>query len=168
MAERLLVGWNNELFHADAAADGGAECGTEHARPLQMRIKSKAVAPAGPTGECVFRRVYVTISVDGGYSVRVTPVLDGVPLAECAMVFSDPIALPTGVAKTYILEVPVARIDTARQTASGARGTSLEVLVETEPIGVETADGSMYYSAMFGTVHVETVSVMYQAGSEGV
>lgn len=42
--------------------------------------KSNPVAPAGASGECIFTNVYVTITHDMGVDIRLTPIVDFVPL----------------------------------------------------------------------------------------
>jgi len=42
--------------------------------------KSNAVAPAGASGECEFRNVYITITHTMEVDIRLTPIIDFVPL----------------------------------------------------------------------------------------
>lgn len=42
--------------------------------------KSNAVAPAGASGECEFRNVYITITHSMAVDIRLTPIIDFVPL----------------------------------------------------------------------------------------
>lgn len=42
--------------------------------------RSVAVAPAGSSGECIFKNVYLTTTHDMGCQLRLTPILDFVPL----------------------------------------------------------------------------------------
>lgn len=41
---------------------------------------SNAVAPAGASGECIFKNVYITITHDMAVDIRITPIVDFVPL----------------------------------------------------------------------------------------
>jgi hypothetical protein len=41
---------------------------------------SNAVAPAGASGECIFKNIYITITHDMAVDIRLTPIVDFVPL----------------------------------------------------------------------------------------
>lgn len=42
--------------------------------------KSNPIAPAGASGECVFQNIYLTVTHSMGVDIRLTPIVDFVPL----------------------------------------------------------------------------------------
>lgn len=52
--------------------------GTASVLPL---VETWDVQPMGPSGDCVFRSVVVTVLYDNGFSIAVTPYVDDVALA---------------------------------------------------------------------------------------
>lgn len=48
----------------------------------QLDVTTWDVAPAGDVGDCVFRSVDVAFAYTNGYSIGVTPIVDGVAQAE--------------------------------------------------------------------------------------
>jgi hypothetical protein len=59
------------------ATDQGFEDNTVAYVPL---AKSNPVAPAGASGECIFKNVYITITHDMAVDIRLTPIIDFVAL----------------------------------------------------------------------------------------
>jgi|JI9StandDraft_2_1071091.scaffolds.fasta_scaffold13922_8 hypothetical protein len=62
----------------DSALTQITTAGTES---VLSSLKTWDVTPAGPAGDCVFRNTIVTIAYSNGYSIRVTPYVDGVALS---------------------------------------------------------------------------------------
>ena len=48
--------------------------------PYVPSALSNAVAPAGASGECIFKNVYITLTHDMAVDIRLTPIVDFVPL----------------------------------------------------------------------------------------
>lgn len=48
--------------------------------PYEIELRTWDLRPVGDVGECVFRTVLAVIRHTAGYSLQITPVLDGVPL----------------------------------------------------------------------------------------
>lgn len=61
-----------------AYGSGVSQLGTEY----QMDLETWDEIPAGEAGDCYFRGVNVTIEHDNGFSVGITPVVDGVEQSE--------------------------------------------------------------------------------------
>jgi hypothetical protein len=111
----------------DATSDyqGSAEAGTP------VRIRSKPYAPLGRSGDAVFRRLHVTVDVPPGgrVSLRITPVIDGVPLA-----FSR-VTVSRITAGRHTWKIPLAKEPTRdpgryHMGTTGAQGSAIQVEVE--------------------------------------
>lgn len=57
---------------------GISQVGTDY----QFDVTTWDLAPAGDVGDCVFRSVDVAFAYTNGYSIGVTPIVDGVSQAE--------------------------------------------------------------------------------------
>lgn len=98
---------------------------TQVGDPYQGDVQTWEIRPGGPTGDCVFRTADVTLRHASGYSVRVTPIVDG--LALTPQDFSG--GPPPG---AQLDEVVILQADI------GGRGNALAVHVETLAILGET------------------------------
>lgn len=48
----------------------------------ELDVTTWDITPAGEVGDCMFRTIDVSLNVVGGYSIGVTPIVDGVSLTE--------------------------------------------------------------------------------------
>lgn len=48
----------------------------------QLDVTTWDILPMGEVGDCLFRTIDVSLNVTGGYSVGLTPIVDGVSLPE--------------------------------------------------------------------------------------
>lgn len=48
----------------------------------QLDVTTWDITPAGEVGDCVFRTIDVSMAVTGGYSIGITPIVDGVSQPE--------------------------------------------------------------------------------------
>lgn len=67
-----------------AAGDSPTQVGTD----FQVDLTTWEQIPAGEVGDCLFRSIDVAFNAESGYSIGVTPIVDGVSLAE--QTFSGP------------------------------------------------------------------------------
>lgn len=104
---------------------------TQVGDPYQGEVLTWDARPGGPTGDCVFRTIDVLVRHGSGYSVRVTPVVDGVALP--AQDFNG--GPPAG---ALLEEVVQLQADVGmRGVAIAARVETLAVLGETEIVDVQ-------------------------------
>ena len=73
----LYVG---ESAGARILALGGAS--TQVGTDFQMDLTTWDLIPAGEVGDVLFRSIDVSLNVTGGYSIGITPIIDGVNQAE--------------------------------------------------------------------------------------
>lgn len=84
--------------------DIGFEDNTVAYAPLAL---SNAVAPAGASGECVFKTVYITITHDMAVDIRLTPIIDFVALdgtggqPDERLIFSLPDLTPNRITERF-------------------------------------------------------------------
>ena len=98
---------------------------TQIGDPYQADVQTWDLDPAGPTGDVVFRTADVIIRHTNGYSIRVTPIVDGVSLP--AQDFNG--GPPPGGLLEEVLELAA---------DVGMRGTTLAVRVQTLTLFGET------------------------------
>lgn len=106
----------------DITADGVAD--------VLLEVETHDLYPAGETADLIFRSVDLAVRSDQGYSVDVTPVVDGVALGTQSFNAPAPVAGTDGVAEA--------------QAFIAARGTRLAVqITQTHAAGdVEVLDAS--------------------------
>lgn len=75
---------------------GLTSVGTDH----QGDLTTWDTAPAGEMGDCIFRSVGVSFTATNGWSIGVTPYVDGVSLGETA--FGGDGATENGQAQVYV------------------------------------------------------------------
>jgi hypothetical protein len=92
------------LYLAEAAGARLVQAGAGHTvitasgtDDALLDVQTWDQAPAGPVGDCVFRSVDVVIRHDAGFSIGITPILDGVSLSEQTFNGSSPEAGTDGV-----------------------------------------------------------------------
>lgn len=56
---------------------------------VNLDVTTWDIIPAGEVGDCAFRTVDAALNVTGGYSVGITPIVDGVPQDEQTFSGSD-------------------------------------------------------------------------------
>ena len=77
-APTLFFGGSGSLFEADSGyTDGG--------NAYEMRARTNALAPLGPSKEATFPGAYVWLKFNMTFSIRVIPVLDDVPFYDEAV-----------------------------------------------------------------------------------
>lgn len=62
---------------------------TQVSGTYQLDVTTWDILPAGEVGDCLFRTVDVSIEADGGYSIGITPIVDGVSQDEQTFSGSD-------------------------------------------------------------------------------
>jgi hypothetical protein len=83
---RLILGAGNTLYQADSQ-----DAFTGSAEPAGVvEVLTHPVYPHGPSGDCVFRRLYVALQYSNGISLTVTPIIGGTVLSQDAQFFHRP------------------------------------------------------------------------------
>lgn len=99
--------------HQDAGAD------------IDLRVTTGAVAPAGPSGDCAFDRVRLSLTWTAAVTLTITPILDGEDLDETHILALD--AQAARASKVY--ELVLRRVSTSGRSY-GVRGTWLALRIE--------------------------------------
>jgi hypothetical protein len=151
MKPTLFFGGAGTLLQADRTyADAG--------EPYELRARPNAVAPAGAGGECAFGAVYLVLTFSMPFSIRVTPVLDGIAYYDESIGIAND--NPMAVRETHIFEMPFVQ----REWRDGVdirtrafRGTwwTVEIGMPCPPADAE------------GDLLIEGVEVEYEVLSEG-
>jgi hypothetical protein len=105
--------------------------------PYVPSALSNAVAPAGASGEAVFKNVYITITHDMAVDIRLTPIVDFVPLdgtngqPDERLIFSLPDLTPDRLTERFEmgLSLPFPLTGPAR-FRTGLRGAWFQLLAE--------------------------------------
>lgn len=150
MAEKLFIGVGSKVYTSDAEPNGATE------NDFALKVRTRAIAPAGLYGEVVFRRASLTVTHTGGFSLRITPILDGKVIDNCVSVFSSSKS-PSGRGETVVLDIPLG-IREKSGNATGARGSVLQLEIESLPLGSE---------ALAGTLSFDNVQVLHSGGHAG-
>jgi hypothetical protein len=53
---------------------------TQLGQPYQPFLSTWDMTPAGESGKCTFRAINFEVNANNGYTIAITPILDGVPL----------------------------------------------------------------------------------------
>lgn len=131
----VLAGVDEQLLKPDALTDFSSS--EEDA--AEFVWKSKAYQPAGEAGELVFRRLYLTIVMDGTVELTVTPIVDNTEYSEASVYFSYPGT--AGTRKTFILPTLIGD-DNFPGYRRGIRGNWIQVKIEaTAPTSRWHVDG---------------------------
>lgn len=145
--QRLFIGHSTNVYENGVDAAGRIE------NEQRLIIKTKGFAPAGLFGNVIFRRASVTVSHESGFRVKITPILDGEIITNCVTFFSEG-SSPRGLRETVVLDIPLGLIE-PNGNASGARGSNLQIQVETVPAAND---------AFYGTVHIDNIQILYAGG----
>lgn len=55
---------------------------TQLGQPYQPYLATWDMTPMGESGKCIFRAINFEVNASNGYTIGITPVIDGVPLAQ--------------------------------------------------------------------------------------
>lgn len=130
----------------------GADSFAQSAEPGNFAtLVTRSMSPLGLAGDCVFRRLYLTLEHHSGIALAVVPVVDGERITECARYFSRP-APPAASAKerwTFMVPMGITMLD--RPGTVGVRGTTIQL-----EIAAHNPEGDWY---------LERMEVVYAPGS---
>ena len=106
--------------------------------PIPVRVQSNPLAPAGPSADCGFGRLYITLTWSMDAHLVVTPIVDGRPLADAA--YNIRLSRPADGRRASAVYERILRL-TATMRGRPAftyepRGTWLAVLIEADSLGV--------------------------------
>lgn len=145
--DMLLLGSSQSILQSDGTTNySGTDCAEAN---TEVYILTKALAPMGPAGDCIFRRVYVSFSHSEGAAFQVTPIVDGRPLYNCVRIVNrPPYADPT---ERFTAVLPLGQRKEFGTNAAGVRGSVIQLEIKT------TAPDHQW--------HLEGIDISFQPGS---
>lgn len=88
---------------------------------------TRSISPMGLAGDCVFRRVYLTVEHSSGIDMAVTPVVDGERITENVRYFSRPVPPASHGKERWTFMIPLGISMPNRPGAVGLRGTTIQL-----------------------------------------
>lgn len=121
---RLFMGGGGTLLEADRGyTDGGAA--------YELCVQTNPIAPAGVGGEAIFTTAYVVLTFSGPFQIRITPILDGIPLWDEATTLAGASVLTER--QTHRFEIAMLQTlyrDGVAKYRHSLRGTWFALLIE--------------------------------------
>jgi hypothetical protein len=148
MKDMLLLGSSQSVLQSDGTTNySGVESAEANS---EMYLLTKAYTPLGPSGDCVFRRVYLSFSHTDGAAFMVTPIVDGRYIYECIRIVNRP--PHTSPTERFTAVIPLGeRTSAFGNNAAGVRGTSIQLEIKT------TAPDHQW--------HLEGIEISFQSGT---
>lgn len=112
---------------------------------------TRSFSPMGLAGDCLFRRVYVTLEHEAGIALAVVPVVDGRRITECARFFSRPAPPSENGKERWTFMIPMGVTIAGRPGTVGSRGSTIQL-----EIAAHNPAGGWY---------LERVEVVWMSGS---
>ncbi len=145
-------GMGPNLYLAGSGFQDGGE-------PVQFRARTNPYRPGGPGGEALFRRLRLAVTQTMAVRLRVTPILDGVPVAESTyeVDFAASAERVQSSRELKLFRGVFDSVDASVMTGTVAlRGERLEVLVESL---VDSGGGTYEPGIGEGDLMVDDLSV---------
>lgn len=128
MKDILIIGGRNSAGNDKAYSLDSLSNFTGGAEPGQTLLAlTRPFFPLGPSGDVIFRRLYVTVSHTRGISFSVTPIVDDVELKTLKTYLSRP-----STKERYTFMVPLGLV--YKKGATGVRASSIQFKLEADSV----------------------------------
>lgn len=99
--------------------------------PVEMVAQGNPVAPGGADNDCVFNRIFLTLTSSMQVTLTVVPVVDGVEISDAAFTV-ELTALPTAERTSHVFERSLYqwhRVNGVQKYKKGLRGTWFDLRI---------------------------------------